>query len=136
MRVFLDTNVLASALATRGLCADILREVMNNHVLIVSEPLLKELQRILPKKFKIPSSITKEMIDFFRQDLIDANDDKILNIKIDDKDDIVILSSAIHRQTEAFVTGDKEVIGLKHIDNMRILSPREFWDTKISKKKA
>ena len=136
MRVFLDTNVLASALATRGLCADILREVMSNHVLIVSEPLLKELQRILPIKFKIPSSVTKEMIDFFRQDLIDANDDKLLNIKIDDKDDIVILSSAIHRQTEAFVTGDKEVIGLKHIDNMRILSPREFWDTKISKKKA
>lgn len=28
MRVFLDTNVLVSALATRGLCADVLRIVV------------------------------------------------------------------------------------------------------------
>lgn len=136
MRVFLDTNVLASALATRGLCADILREVMNKHVLVVSEPLLIELQRILPKKFKIPPSITKEMINFFRQDLIDADDEQILDIKINDKDDIVILSSAFHRQTETFVTGDKEVIALKHIKDMKILSPRDFWDTRNAKKKA
>lgn len=27
MKVFLDTNVLVSAIATRGLCADVLREV-------------------------------------------------------------------------------------------------------------
>jgi putative PIN family toxin of toxin-antitoxin system len=136
MRVFLDTNVLASALATRGLCADILREVMNKHVLVVSEPLLKELHRILPKKFKIPPAVTKEMIEFFRQDLIDADDEQFLDIKIDDKDDIVILSSAFHRQTEAFVTGDKEVVALKRIKNMIILSPRDFWDTRISKKLA
>jgi len=136
MRVFLDTNVLASALATRGLCADILREVMNKHVLVVSEPLLMELQRILPKKFKIPLLITKEMIEFFRQDLIDADDDQLLDIKIIDKDDIMILSSAFNRQTETFVTGDKEVIALKHIKGMKILSPRDFWNTRNAKKKA
>jgi len=109
---------------------------MNKHMLVVSEPLLKELQRILPKKFKIPASITKEMIEFFRQDLIDADDEQLLDIKINDKDDIVILSSAFHRQTEAFVTGDKEVIALKHVGYMKILSPRVFWDTRITKKKA
>ena len=31
MKVFLDTNVLASAAATRGLCADVLREVFASH---------------------------------------------------------------------------------------------------------
>jgi len=136
MRVFLDTNVLASALATRGLCADILREVMSNHVLVVSAPLLSELQRILPKKFKLPPSVTKEMVEFFRQDLIDAADDQLLEIKINDKDDIVILSSAFYRQAEAFVTGDKEVLALKHIDGMKIISPRDFWDSRRSQKKA
>ncbi|MCO5069380.1 MAG: putative toxin-antitoxin system toxin component, PIN family [Kiritimatiellae bacterium] len=136
MRVFLDTNVLASALATRGLCADILREVMSNHVLVVSEPLLSELQRILPRKFKIPPSVTKEMVEFFRQDLIDAADDQLLEIKINDKDDIAILSSAFYRRAEAFVTGDKEVLALKHIEDMKIYSPRDFWDRRRSQKKA
>ncbi len=109
---------------------------MSKHVLVVSEPLLIELHRILPKKFKIPPSITKEMIEFFRQDLIDANDDQLRDIRINDKDDIVILSSAFHRQAEVFVTGDKEVLALKHVENMTVLSPREFWDTKNTKKKA
>lgn len=130
MRVFLDTNVLASALATRGLCADILREVMNKHVLIISEPMLVELERILPTKFKIPPSITTEMIDFFRQDLIEADDEPLLDIPINDKDDMVILSSAVQRKAETFVTGDKEVIALKCVENMTIASPRDFWDSR------
>lgn len=130
MRVFLDTNVLASALATRGLCADVLREVINKHELIISEPLLVELQRILSTKFKIPASITMEMVEFFRQDLIEVNDEALLDIQINDKDDMVMLSSAVHRQVETFVTGDKEVIALKHVKNMKILSPRDFWDSR------
>ena len=36
MRVFLDTNVLVSAMATRGLCADVLREILTSHRLVVS----------------------------------------------------------------------------------------------------
>ena len=38
MRVFLDTNVLVSAFATRGLCADVLRHVLADHQLAASEP--------------------------------------------------------------------------------------------------
>ena len=53
MRIFLDTNVLASALGTRGLCADILREVITSEELIVSKPLLVELNRILAKKLRL-----------------------------------------------------------------------------------
>jgi len=39
VKVFLDTNILVSATATRGLCADVLREVLASHQLIVSDPL-------------------------------------------------------------------------------------------------
>jgi hypothetical protein len=35
LRVFLDTNVLVSAFATRGLCADLLELVLLQHELIV-----------------------------------------------------------------------------------------------------
>ena len=136
MRVFLDTNVLASALATRGLCADILREVLAKHDLIVTEPLLNELKRILPKKFKIPVALANEMIDFFAQELTLIDNDVLQDIDIRDKDDIVILSSAINRQADLFVTGDKEVLALKNVQDMTIQSPRTFWDLRNKQKRA
>jgi predicted nucleic acid-binding protein len=42
VKVFLDTNVLASALATRGLCAELFEVVLQSHELLVSPPVLKE----------------------------------------------------------------------------------------------
>jgi uncharacterized protein len=35
VRVALDTNVLVSAVATRGICADVLRVVLTEHELVV-----------------------------------------------------------------------------------------------------
>ena len=47
MRVFLDTNVLVSAFATRGLCADVLRLILAEHTLVTGEVVLRELRRAL-----------------------------------------------------------------------------------------
>ena len=134
MRVFLDTNVLASALATRGLCADILRKVINSDDLIISEPLVIELRRIMARKFHVTESLINEMVAFLQQDTIPAPDGNLIDIEIRDKDDVIILSSAIRAKNQVFVTGDKEVLVLGKIGRMRILSPRGFWDT--TKKKA
>ncbi len=64
MRVFLDTNVLASAFATRGLCEDVLREVLATRELIVSSLLLDELERVLRKKFNLLRVLASEILKF------------------------------------------------------------------------
>jgi hypothetical protein len=46
VKVFLDTNVLASGFATRGLCADVIRPVLAEHV-VTGSVVLKELARII-----------------------------------------------------------------------------------------
>ena len=69
MRVFLDTNVLVSAVATRGLCADVLREVLVTHQLVVSFPLLNELTNILHSKFGIPVDVITEFTEMLIQDV-------------------------------------------------------------------
>ena len=135
MRVFLDTNVLASALATRGLCTDILRAVINSEDLIVSDALLVELRRILLKKFRVPQPLVDEMILFLQRDTIRAETGDLLDLRIKDKDDIIILSSAVNGKADIFVTGDKEVLSLGNVERMEILSPRGFWD-KTKKKRA
>ncbi len=43
MRVFLDTNVLVSAFAARGICADLLELVLLEHDLIIGRHVLGEL---------------------------------------------------------------------------------------------
>ncbi len=57
MRVYLDTNVVVSAVATRGLCADVLQAIVAEHELVVGEAMLSELRRILAQKLGLPKEI-------------------------------------------------------------------------------
>jgi putative PIN family toxin of toxin-antitoxin system len=128
MRIFLDTNVLASAVATRGLCADVLREVLARHDLIISDALLKELKRVLQKKFSVPSQLISEFIAMLQQDTILAAPIDSPGIQIKDKDDIIILAAALSGEAELFITGDKELLELGKVGNLTIISPRAFWN--------
>ena len=47
MRVFLDTNVLISAFAARGLCADLMRLLLAEHDVLTGEVNLTELRRVI-----------------------------------------------------------------------------------------
>jgi len=127
MRIFLDTNVLASAVATRGLCADVLREVLARHDLIISDALLKELKRVLQKKFSVPSQLISGFIAMLQQDTILAAPIDSPGIQIKDKDDIIILAAALSGEAELFITGDKELLELGKVGNLTIISPRAFW---------
>jgi hypothetical protein len=60
VRVALDTNVLASAIGTRGLCADVLRAVLLEHELVIGESVLLELRRNLAKKFRLAPEVIAE----------------------------------------------------------------------------
>ena len=127
MKVFLDTNVLASAVATRGLCADVFREVIHNEELISSEYVLDELQKVLTVKFKLPLHITAEAIALIKIDSVIACPITGIECLIEDENDIPILSAAVTGKADVFITGDKLLLGLKKIGSMEILSPREFW---------
>lgn len=127
MRVFFDTNVLVSAFTARGLCADLFKGAVASCELVVSEPLLAETRRILADKFKAAREDVNEAIHVIREDAVQAPAGAILEIGIKDRDDIRILSSAVHGKADVFVIGDKEVLALKEIAGMRILSPRDFW---------
>ena len=129
MRVFLDTNVLVSAVATRGLCADVLREILVSHQLVVSNPLIFELKNILHTKIGLPQEIISDFVEVLAQDFVLSENTDLVTIDINDKDDIFILSTALNGNAELFVTGDEELLELKKIQSMRIISPRKFWET-------
>jgi len=128
VRVFLDTNVLASAAATRGLCADVLREVLTSHELLTSPQVLSELERVLRTKFGVAQDLIDDFISLMRQDTVLAQPGQLPTAKIRDQDDVPVLSAAISAGADVFVTGDKEILDIGQVENLAILSPRQFWD--------
>ena len=95
VRVFLDTNVLVAAFATRGLCADLLRAVLAKHELLSSATVVKELTRTLVEKIRVPEPTVDEIVAFLRSSAVFP--DTAAGpppVAIRDPDDAVILSEA------------------------------------------
>ena len=128
MKVFLDTNVIASATATRGLCADVLRTVIEFHALVVSEHLVGELRRVLKDKFGVSADVIADVVWLLQQDTIAAEALPLADLPLKDIADVAIVSSAVNGGADILITGDKEVLSLKHVGSMKILTPRQFWD--------
>lgn len=128
MRVFLDTNVLVSAFATRGLCADLLELVLLQHELIVSRSLLRELERALRLKVKLPARDAAAIGDFLSDEAAQLLESSPPAAAAVDADDAVVLGDAAGAQAEVFVTGDAKVLALGRHAGFRIVSPRAFWD--------
>jgi len=128
MKVFLDTNVLASAAATRGLCADVLREAFASHELFISDQVLSELRRVLRLKFGVGQDLIDDFIWLLEQGSVPAQPAQVPGIELKDRDDLAIVGAAIAGGVEVLVTGDKELLGLRCFVNLEILSPRQFWE--------
>jgi putative PIN family toxin of toxin-antitoxin system len=128
MKVFLDTNVIVSAVTTRGLCADVLRAVLADHELVTSLKVLQEIKRILRSKFSVPDELINEYLGLIGEEALLAESVVELSLPIKDKDDIEIVSAAVAAHVQVLVTGDREVQTIKSIEGTRILSPRAFWE--------
>jgi putative PIN family toxin of toxin-antitoxin system len=128
MKVFLDTNVIASAMATRGLCADVLRTVIEFHDLVVSDHLVGELRRVLKDKFGASQDLISDVLWLLRQDTIATAAAPLHDLPLSDPADIAIISSALNGGAAVLVTGDKEILHLHQIGSLEILTPRQFWD--------
>ena len=136
MKVFLDTNVIASATATRGLCADVMRTVFEFHELVVSEHLFEELRRILKDKFRAAPDMITDLIWLLQQDTIVADSQPLADIPLKDSADVAIVSSALNGAADILITGDKEMLHLKRVATLDIMTPRQFWDNERGQPRA
>ena len=127
MRIFLDTNVLASSIATRGLCNEVFESVLHDHSLLTCEPVLAELERVLRAKLRLPEAIISQYIGLLREQAEVVSGRQPPSTKINDPDDVPVLACAIAGQSDLFVTGDKALLELKSVDGLPIVSPRELW---------
>ena len=128
MRIFLDTNVLVAAFATRGLCADVLRTVLAEHALLTGEVVLAELRDVLARRIKLPPAVVVDVIALLRAQEVIARPASPSDILVRDPDDRWVLASAVAGRADVLVTGDQDLLAVADSAPLTILTPRGLWD--------
>ena len=146
MKVFLDTNVVVSALATRGLCADLYERLLAEHEVVIAEPVVMEVLDILQRKLRADRELLNKVEAELR--LLRVIDDATSHstkpvsgqvagypaqavapsLPIRDADDLWIIACALQADADCFVTGDAELLALKLVGKLPIISPRTCWE--------
>ena len=126
MRICLDSNVLVAAFATRGLCADLLRLVLTEHALLVTQPVLDEVERALKKKIRLPADRVAAVAAFLADYLAAQDEVQTPELGLRDPDDIAVVRSAIAAGAAVLVSGDKDL--LEADLPLQVVSPRGLWD--------
>jgi len=134
VRVFLDTNVLVSAFAGRGLCSDLYESVLLRHELVTGANVLRELTSALREKLRMSAEQCHERVHAVSEQAVETvGAPTPLSCKAD-ADDLLVLGEAVAGGSQFFVTGDADLVRLKSVGNLRILTPREFWELLRSEK--
>lgn len=128
MRVALDTNVLVSAVATRGLCADVLQVTLAEHELVLGETVLRELRRVLRQKIRMPADMINEVEAFLRRHAAIIPEAPPLRLRLRDRTDLPVLAEAMAGNADVLVTGDRDLHATPAEMPLPILTPRQFWE--------
>ena len=136
-RVVLDANTLASgAITTTGTLASIIDAWRNGkYTVIVSEPILLELERTLQKPY-FQQRLTNEQSSRFimllrKRAIISTITISVRGVATHPEDDL-ILATALSAKANYLVTGDAKLQKLGTYSGVRILSPRAFLDILLS----
>ncbi len=129
MKVVLDTNILIAAFAARGLCEAVLELCLENHEIVLSEPLLLEVEEKLRSKLRLPEGIAEEILDFLRSHSAVVEPKDVRADACRDPDDLMVLGTAEAAGANYIVTGDQDLLSLETFGDIPNLTPRKFWES-------
>jgi putative PIN family toxin of toxin-antitoxin system len=127
VKLLLDTNVLVAALLARGVCGDLLEHCVRHHVVISSQPLLDELRGVLTDKFSQRAIDVRAALRLFEEAFTIIERDALESPVCRDRDDDVVLATALTGACAAIITGDQDLLILDPFREIRVLAPSAFW---------
>lgn len=132
VKVFFDANVLISALVFDG---NELEAIFNarkeGHELLISEHIEEEIFRVMLEKFPEHSKLLHEFISLADFEIVprEKYTDKINDYNmVRDKHDRHVLACAKTANCNFIISGDKDLLVLKKLSNIRILNAKDFID--------
>ncbi len=130
MRVFIDTNVLISAiLFPHGKVATVFSYIIETHDLVISSYSISECEIVFDKKFPTKKECLKTFLNnlSYEKFTTPRTIDKKKYPQIRDDKDLPILVSAILSDSDVLITGDKdfEEINMK---KPLIFTPSQYFE--------
>ena len=127
MRVLLDTNVLIAAFIAHGSCAELLEHCAINHRVFISPFILSELRRNLVRKFRFTAREAESAARLLESRFETVSPATLSRRICRDRDDDHIIAAAVAASCDCLVTGDKDLLELKEVEGICIVSPADFW---------
>jgi predicted nucleic acid-binding protein len=90
---------------------------------------LREVDKALREQVRLPAANAAEIAEFVSGEaalLVDKAEPAIVKV---DAADARVLGEALAGQAEVFVTGDAALLKLGAAEVLKIVSPRQFWET-------
>jgi putative PIN family toxin of toxin-antitoxin system len=127
LRVVLDTNVIVSAVISKGKARELLnRGIENRFQIVTSEFVLKEVRKVLHRpKFKTSDDEINNIILTMIQSSDVATVASNFNVVQRDPADDMILTTAFDGGADVIVTGDRHLLDLKRFRKSKIVSVSE-----------
>lgn len=129
MKVMLDTNILVSAFVFKSkMMIQLIYKLSTEHEIVICSYTIEELKELVDTKFKVTQNDLDEFLKDFPFILVYSPttvENKLFEIR--DKDDYIILHTAIIEDVDVFITGDKDFNDID-IDKPEIMNATEFLE--------
>ena len=128
MKVFIDSNILISAIVFDRNELDIIRRMLRKgHQLVISNHIHEEIFRVMLEKFPEHAALVDEFIRLGAMEIVPSN--KYLEMidqfgMMRDKYDRHVLAAAVAAKCELMIAGDKDLLVLESCRNVRILTSK------------
>lgn len=129
LRVFIDTNILISAvLSETSISTKLLRYVIEEHELLICSYSLTEASKVIERKFPKRLSLWDKFLTSLEFELTYTPSDlsTVQAPPIRDKADLPILVSAMVAQPDILVTGDYDFHTPEILEYFTVLTPADF----------
>lgn len=129
MKVMLDTNILVSAFVFKSKkMNELIYKLSVEHETVICSYTIEELKELVDTKFKVTQKDLDEFLKDFPFILVYSPttvENKLFEIR--DKNDYIILHTAIIENVDVFITGDKDFNDVD-IDKPEIMNVTEFLE--------
>lgn len=128
LRVVLDSNILISALVSKGVARTFIYKLISKDIqIVISDYIVAEVNEILTRKKFLDKQILYTLWDLIQKDItIVKIKSRIIKTILRDPKDHPILQTAIKSNAEFIITGDDDLLTLRSWRKIKIINMKDF----------
>ena len=126
INIFLDTNIYISAFFFEGNERKIVTHRSKNIKYFTSEQVIDEIKSVLLNKFNADEYTVNQYVAKILLEFVLVQPDYNLNLIVRDEKDTDILKSSLAAKCKYLVTGDKDLLTLKQVENTKIITSKQL----------